>query len=267
MKAGPLEGIKITLNLQKSLAFKKGDVLKARVNKVFNDHEVLLKIGKQQIQARTSVPLKEGQALTLKVTTAGQKIYLQVINPGRRTKGIVEDLRAVLKDLPLKMNEMKGQNLEQTITEKLEEVLLKTLQEPDTTRPEPRNALHKLALLQQEAIKQGFFVVPLPIQQEEFKEALLFWRRQEKEKGDNTATVVLKLNLSGHGNIMALFDHSSTGVGISVFVEDRALYKSLQSDRDGLKESLLRQGLELRQLEFYHRRIEDRTLSFVSQRT
>ncbi len=266
MKVGPAgEGLTISLSPQRALTLKKGDILKARVLRVFNDHEVLLKIGKEQILARSTLPLKDGQALTLRVTETGQKIILQVMG-GINPKGLLEDLRAALEALPLKLDEIKGESLETVIKEKTEEVLLHLHEQARSGRPEAKEVLQRLALLQEEAIKQGFLVIPLPVQNEDLREALLFWRKKgNKEEMGTSQTVIVKLTLHTYGGIMALFDLAREGLSIKVFVEDRGLYKSLQSDKKSLRERLLSTGLDLRGLEFYQCQGR-KDLGFVSQR-
>ncbi|RME62742.1 MAG: hypothetical protein D6778_10685 [Nitrospirae bacterium] len=264
MKVGPAgEGLTISLSPQRALTLKKGDILKARVLRVFNDHEVLLKIGKEQILARSTLPLKDGQALTLRVTETGQTLLLQVIG-GTNPKGLLEGLRAALEALPLKLEEIKS--LESVIKEKTEEVLLHLHEQARSGRPEAKEVLQRLALLQEEAIKQGFLVIPLPVQNEDLREALLFWRKKgNKEEMGTSQTVIVKLTLHTYGGIMALFDLAREGLSIKVFVEDRGLYKSLQSDKKSLRERLLSTGLDLRGLEFYQGQSR-KDLGFVSQR-
>ncbi len=268
MKAPPAGSLSISPVSEKALTLKKGDILRVRVLKVFNPHEALLKIGTGQVHARTTLPLREGQVLRLRVVQREGTLLLQPLGrtPVSETKGILEQLRPLFEALALKGESIEPWALEKAITEDLNPLLSDLQAHAKAGHRQAQEAVQKLVLLQEEAMKQGLMVVPLPIRDEAFREALLFWRKRQVQDTEGSSTVILKLNLTNYGNIMAVFDLFSEGLSVRVFLEDRDLYRAVLADREVLKQRLKAQGLLLRTLEFHCHEFDQRDIGLVSER-
>jgi hypothetical protein len=282
MKVSLTVSPRVASGLLRGLDLEKGALVKARVSKVFNPYEVLVKIGPEEIQARTTVPLREGQVLLLKAVHHGQTLRLQVVSSGTSdvTKGVLEALRDIFnriktpqgKDFFVEIERLNGQSLKKALTEDIKDLFQRI--EDKTKEPSERDIssetkllTDKIGLLQETALRQGFFVLPLPLLWEDLKEGLLYWRSAGRTDAQKETTVVLKLDLRQYGNIMVLLGLGGEGLSVRLYVEDRKFYSVLKTQAHILEQSLQAQGIRIKALEFYHKdRLDGKALGLIDHK-
>ncbi len=267
-----------------NLRIKDGSVLRVKVLKVADNGEVLLKLGSIQLKAHSTVKLHQGQGITVRALVGPEVLKLQVLKPVKNQmtlpeEGFWDSVRALLRGLkdPEQRSLVRSAFIEpeQLITEgpmalkealqkgpiSVMELIAKLLDGPgdrkarERTIAEPlKHLVQHLQWLHELASKEGIFAWVLPLWWDNLRDGKLFYVPGPQH---NRGSLVLKLSFSEKGNLWAYFLLEERGISLSVFVQDRALYESLGTDRQVLLKALQDAGLRVRSVEFYNRSVPE----------